>query len=32
MTLLEMVPDPSVSVRIKEMLELNGDRVSDLHI
>jgi hypothetical protein len=32
MTLLDMVPDPSVSSRIKEMLELNGDRVSDLHI
>ena len=32
MTLLDMVPDPSLSVRIKEMLELNGDRVSDLHL
>jgi Co/Zn/Cd efflux system component len=32
MTLLDMVPDPSLSSRIKEMLELNGDRVSDLHI
>jgi cation diffusion facilitator family transporter len=25
MTLLDMVPDPSLSSRIKEMLELNGD-------
>jgi Co/Zn/Cd efflux system component len=32
MTLLDMVPDPSLSVRIKEMLELNGDRVTDLHL
>jgi Co/Zn/Cd efflux system component len=32
MTLLDMVPDRSLSVRIKEMLELNGDRVSDLHL
>jgi cation diffusion facilitator family transporter len=32
MTLLDMVPDTSLSSRIKQMLELNGDRVSDLHI
>jgi cation diffusion facilitator family transporter len=32
MTLLDMVPDPSLSARIKEKLELNGDRVSDLHV
>ena len=32
MTLLDMVPDPSLSARIKERLELKGDRVSDLHI
>jgi cation diffusion facilitator family transporter len=32
MTLLDMVSDPSLSARIKERLELNGDRVSDLHI
>ena len=32
MTLLDMVPDPSLSSRIKERLELNDDRVSDLHI
>ena len=32
MTLLDMVPDPSLSSRIKEWLEVNGDRVSDLHI
>jgi cation diffusion facilitator family transporter len=31
-TLLDMVPDPSLSFRIKEQLEVNGDRVSDLHI
>ena len=31
-TLLDMVPDPSLSSRIKERLELKGDRVSDLHI
>jgi cation diffusion facilitator family transporter len=32
MTLLDMVPDPSLSSRVKERLEVNGDRVSDLHI
>ena len=32
MTLLDVVPDPSLSSRIKERLEVNGDRVSDLHI
>jgi len=32
MTLLDMVPDASLSSRIKERLEINGDRVSDLHI
>jgi len=31
-TLLDMVPDPSLSLRIKERLEVAGDRVSDLHI
>lgn len=31
-TLLDMVPDPLLSSRIKGRLELNGDRVSDLHI
>lgn len=31
-TLLDMVPDRSLSSRIKERLEVNGDRVSDLHI
>jgi cation diffusion facilitator family transporter len=31
-TLLDMVPEPSLSSRIKERLEVNGDRVSDLHI
>jgi cation diffusion facilitator family transporter len=31
-TLLDMVPDPSLSYRIKERLEVNGDRVSDLHV
>ena len=31
-TLLDMVPDPSLVSRIKERLELNDDRVSDLHI
>jgi cation diffusion facilitator family transporter len=31
-TLLDMVPDPSFSSRIREMLELNGDRVTDLHV
>jgi Co/Zn/Cd efflux system component len=31
-TLLDMVPYPSLSSRIREMLELNGDRVSDLHV
>ena len=31
-TLLDVVPDPSLSFRIKERLEVNGDRVSDLHI
>jgi cation diffusion facilitator family transporter len=32
MTLLDMVPDLSLSSRVKERLEMNGDRVSDLHI
>jgi cation diffusion facilitator family transporter len=32
MTLLDMVPDPSLPSRIKERLEVNGDRMSDLHI
>lgn len=31
-TLLDMVPDASLSSRIKERLEIKGDRVSDLHI
>jgi len=31
-TLLDMVPDPSLSSRIKERLEIKGDRVSDLHV
>jgi cation diffusion facilitator family transporter len=31
-TLLDMVPDASLSSRVKETLETNGDRVSDLHI
>ena len=31
-TLLDMVPDPALSPRIMERLEVNGDRVSDLHI
>ncbi len=31
-TLLDMVPDASLSSRIKERLEIDGDRVSDLHI
>lgn len=31
-TLLDMVPDPSLSLRIKERLEVAGDRVSDVHI
>jgi len=31
-TLLDMVPDPSLSSQIKEQLEVNGDRLSDLHI
>ncbi len=31
-TLLDMVPDPSLPSRIKERLELDGDRISDLHI
>jgi cation diffusion facilitator family transporter len=31
-TLLDMVPYPSLLYRIKERLEVNGDRVSDLHI
>ena len=31
-TLLDMVPDPSLLFRIKERLEIKGDRVSDLHI
>lgn len=32
MTLLDMVPDPALTARIKERLEVNDDRVSDLHI
>lgn len=32
MMLLDMVPDPSLAARIKDKLETNGDRVSDLHI
>lgn len=32
MTLLDMVPDASLSSQVKETLETNGDRVSDLHI
>lgn len=32
MTLLDMVPDSLLSSRVKERLEINGDRVSDLHI
>lgn len=31
-TLLDMVPDPELSERIRERLEAGGDRVSDLHI
>lgn len=31
-TLLDMVHDPELSARIKEKLQVNGDRVSDLHI
>jgi cation diffusion facilitator family transporter len=31
-TLLDMVPDPAFPSRIKERLEVNGDRVSDLHL
>jgi cation diffusion facilitator family transporter len=32
MTLLDMVPDASLSSRVREILELDGDRISDLHI
>src|SRR5262245_714514 len=32
MTLLDMVPDPALSSRIREKLEVNGDRLSDLHV
>jgi len=32
MTLLDMVPDPSLPSRIKERLEVSGDQVSDLHL
>jgi cation diffusion facilitator family transporter len=31
-TLLDMVPDPGLATRIKERLEVGGDRVSDLHV
>lgn len=31
-TLLDMVPDSDLASRIQEKLEVNGDRVSDLHI
>jgi Co/Zn/Cd efflux system component len=31
-TLLDMVPDPTLSTRVSERLEVNGDRVSDLHL
>lgn len=32
MTLLDMVPDASLPSLIKQRLEVNGDRVSDLHL
>jgi cation diffusion facilitator family transporter len=32
MTLLDMVPDSSLASRVRGALEINGDRVSDLHI
>jgi cation diffusion facilitator family transporter len=32
MSLLDMVSDPGLASRIKEKLEVNGDRVSDLHL
>jgi cation diffusion facilitator family transporter len=32
MTLLDIVPDASLSSQVRETLEINGDRVSDLHI
>jgi Co/Zn/Cd efflux system component len=32
MTLLDMVPEPGLSSKIKERLEIGSDRVSDLHI
>jgi cation diffusion facilitator family transporter len=31
-TLLDMVPDPSLASQVREKLEANDDRVSDLHI
>jgi Co/Zn/Cd efflux system component len=31
-SLLDMVPDPGLASRIKEKLEIDGDRVSDLHL
>jgi cation diffusion facilitator family transporter len=31
-TLLDMVHDPELAAQIKEKLQVNGDRVSDLHI
>ena len=32
MTLLDMVPEPGLSSKIRERLEIGSDRVSDLHI
>jgi cation diffusion facilitator family transporter len=32
MTLLDMVPDPALASRIKDKLEVAGDRLSDLHL
>lgn len=32
MTLLDMVPDATLSSRIRQRLEANGERVSDLHL
>lgn len=31
-TLLDMVPDPSLSTQVQQRLEIAGDQVSDLHI